>query len=104
MTGEALTGLIMLVVMIGVIFIGFPISFTLLFLALTFGYFSFGHTVFDLAYFQTIGMMKEELLAAVPLFVLMGAAIGKSLDSLSRLTRDQVKQERRQKFLAMGGL
>jgi len=62
----------MLAVMIGVIFIGFPISFTLLFLALTFGYFSFGHTVFDLAYFQTIGMMKEELLAAVPLFVLMG--------------------------------
>jgi tripartite ATP-independent transporter DctM subunit len=72
MSGEALTGLIMLVVMIGVIFIGFPISFTLLFLALTFGYFSFGETVFNLAYFQTIGMMKEELLAAVPLFVLMG--------------------------------
>ncbi|MEO8717717.1 MAG: TRAP transporter large permease subunit, partial [Burkholderiales bacterium] len=72
MSGEALTGLIMLIVMIGVIFIGFPISFTLLFLALTFGYFTFGHTVFDLAYFQTIGMMKEELLAAVPLFVLMG--------------------------------
>ncbi|MDH5210822.1 MAG: TRAP transporter large permease subunit [Betaproteobacteria bacterium] len=72
MTGEALTGLIMLAVMIGVIFIGFPISFTLLFLALTFGYFSFGDTVFNLAYFQTIGMMKEELLAAVPLFVLMG--------------------------------
>jgi tripartite ATP-independent transporter DctM subunit len=72
MSGEALVGLIMLIVMIGVIFIGFPISFTLLFLALAFGYFSFGHTVFDLAYFQTIGMMKEELLAAVPLFVLMG--------------------------------
>ena len=72
MTGEALTGMIMLFVMIGVIFIGFPISFTLLFLALTFGYFSFGDTVFNLAYFQTIGMMKEELLAAVPLFVLMG--------------------------------
>jgi tripartite ATP-independent transporter DctM subunit len=31
-----------------------------------------GHTVFDLAYFQTIGMMKEELLAAVPLFIFMG--------------------------------
>ena len=28
--------------------------------------------VFDLAYFQTIGMMKEELLAAVPLFIFMG--------------------------------
>ncbi len=72
MTGEALIGLIMLSVLIGAIFIGVPISFTLLFLALTFGYFGMGHTVFDLAYFQTIGMMKEELLAAVPLFVLMG--------------------------------
>lgn len=72
MTGEALTGLIMLCVLIGAIFIGVPISFTLLFLALTFGYFGIGHTVYDLAYLQTIGMMKEELLAAVPLFVLMG--------------------------------
>jgi len=73
MTGLALLGLIMLVVMIGAIFIGFPISFTLLFLAFTFGYFGLGEaTVFSLAYFQTIGMMKEELLAAVPLFIFMG--------------------------------
>ncbi|MBM3385132.1 MAG: TRAP transporter large permease subunit, partial [Betaproteobacteria bacterium] len=62
----------MLVVMIGAIFIGFPISFTLLFLALTFGYFGLGEVVFSLAYFQTIGMMKESLLAAVPLFIFMG--------------------------------
>jgi tripartite ATP-independent transporter DctM subunit len=72
MTGLALLGLIMLLVMIGSIFIGFPISFTLLFLALTFGYFGLGEVVFSLAYFQTIGMMKEELLAAVPLFIFMG--------------------------------
>jgi tripartite ATP-independent transporter DctM subunit len=72
MSGLALLGLVMLVVMIGVIFVGFPISFTLLFLALTFGYFGLGEMVFSLAYFQTIGMMKEELLAAVPLFILMG--------------------------------
>ncbi|HVL35589.1 MAG TPA: TRAP transporter large permease subunit [Burkholderiales bacterium] len=72
MTGLALLGLVMLVVMIGAIFIGFPISFTLLFLALTFGYFGLGQVVFSLAYFQTIGMMKEELLAAVPLFIFMG--------------------------------
>jgi tripartite ATP-independent transporter DctM subunit len=72
MSGEAFLGLIMLLVLIGVIFIGFPISFTMLFLALAFGYFGVGKTVFDLAYFQTIGLMKEELLAAVPLFVLMG--------------------------------
>jgi hypothetical protein len=47
---------------LGAIFIGVPISFTLLFLALRFGYIGMGATVFDLAYFQTIGMMKEELL------------------------------------------
>src|SRR3990167_4693318 len=62
----------MLVVMLFAIFFGFPISFTLLFLALTFGYFGLGEMVFSLAYFQTIGMMKEELLAAVPLFIFMG--------------------------------
>ena len=72
MTGLAFLGLVMLLVMLGAIFIGVPISFTLLFLALTFGYFGLGHVVFDLAYFQTIGMMKEELLAAVPLFIFMG--------------------------------
>jgi tripartite ATP-independent transporter DctM subunit len=72
MTEQALVGLIMLLVLLGAIFIGVPISFTLLFLALTFGYFGMGGTVFDLAYFQIIGLMKEELLAAVPLFVFMG--------------------------------
>ena len=72
MSGLAFLGLVMLLVMLGAIFIGFPISFTLLFLALTFGYFGLGDIVFSLAYFQTIGMMKEELLAAVPLFIFMG--------------------------------
>ena len=72
MTGLAFLGLVMLIVMVGAIFIGFPISFTLLFLALAFGYFGLGATVFDLAYFQVVGMMKEELLAAVPLFIFMG--------------------------------
>jgi len=62
----------MLIVMIFAIFIGFPISFTLLFLALAFGYLGLGQMVFSLAYFQTIGLMKEELLAAVPLFIFMG--------------------------------
>jgi tripartite ATP-independent transporter DctM subunit len=72
MSGLELLGLIMLVVMIAAIFIGVPISFTLLFLALAFGYAGLGSPVFDLAYFQTLGMMKEELLAAVPLFIFMG--------------------------------
>lgn len=65
-------GLVMLFLMIPVICIGFPISFTLLFLALVFGYIGMGTTVFDLLFFQTIGLMKEETLAAVPLFIFMG--------------------------------
>lgn len=72
MSGLEGLGLIMLIVMIGVIFIGFPISFTLLILALVFGYAGLGQMVFDLAYLQTIGLMKMEELAAVPLFILMG--------------------------------
>jgi tripartite ATP-independent transporter DctM subunit len=72
MTVEAFIGLIMLLVLLGAIFIGVPISFTLLFLALAFGYLGMGGTVFDLAYFQMIGLMKEEVLAAVPLFIFMG--------------------------------
>ena len=72
MSPDALLGLVMLVVMIFAIFIGFPISFTLLFLALAFGHFGLGQMVYSLAYFQTIGLMKEELLAAVPLFIFMG--------------------------------
>ena len=72
MTAEAAIGLVMLVVLLGAIFIGVPISFTLLFLALAFGYSGLGGIVFDLAYFQIMGLMKEELLAAVPLFIFMG--------------------------------
>jgi tripartite ATP-independent transporter DctM subunit len=72
MTYETAIGLTMLGVMIGAIFLGFPISFTLLFLAFAFGWWGLGDIVFNLAYFQTIGLMKESLLAAVPLFIFMG--------------------------------
>ncbi len=90
MSGEAMLGLVMLFMLMGVIFIGFPISFTMLFLALAFGYLGIGKTVFDLAYFQTIGMMKEELLAAVPLFVFMGFVTEQAglMERLFRAFRD----------------
>jgi tripartite ATP-independent transporter DctM subunit len=90
MSGQAMLGLVMLFMLIGVIFVGFPISFTMLFLALAFGYFGIGATVFDLAYFQTIGLMKEELLAAVPLFVFMGFVTEQAglMERLFRAFRD----------------
>jgi TRAP-type mannitol/chloroaromatic compound transport system permease large subunit len=69
---EAL-GLIMLVGMVAVIFIGFPISFTLLFLALIFGGLGLGwEQTFNLAYLQIWGLMKDEIFPAVPLFIFMG--------------------------------
>ena len=75
MTGNELLGMAMLALMVLVIFIGFPISFTLLFLALVCGWMGLGTVVFDLAFFQTIGMMKEQTLAAVPLFIFMGYVV-----------------------------
>ena len=59
MSANQILGLVMLFMMVPTIFIGFPISFTLLFLALVFGYIGMGPTVFDLMFFQTIGMMDE---------------------------------------------
>jgi tripartite ATP-independent transporter DctM subunit len=72
MTGLELLGMVMLLVMLGAIFIGLPISFTLLFLALIFGFLGLGARVFDLAYLQTLGLMKQDEFVAVPMFILMG--------------------------------
>lgn len=71
MSGDLL-GIIMLIVLLGVIFIGFPISFTLIIVSLIFGYAVFGNMVFHLMVSQTFGFMQEEILAAVPLFIFMG--------------------------------
>jgi tripartite ATP-independent transporter DctM subunit len=65
-------GLVLLGALLTGIFVGFPIAFTLIILSIVFGYIGFGDTVFYLMVFQTIGLMKEETLAAVPLFIFMG--------------------------------
>jgi tripartite ATP-independent transporter DctM subunit len=65
-------GLVMVGVLIFTIFIGYPIAFTLIFLAVIFGYLGFGATVFPLVVFQTMGVVTTEVLAAVPLFIFMG--------------------------------
>ena len=71
MTSEFL-GLIQLGTLLVAIFLGFPIAFTLIILAIVFGYIGFGGLVFDLLVIQTFGFMQEEVLAAVPLFLFMG--------------------------------
>ena len=71
-------GLVLLGALLAGIFAGFPIAFTLIILSVVFGYIGFGDTVFYLMVFQTIGLMKEETLAAVPLFIFMGHVLEQS--------------------------
>ena len=73
MSGQEILGILMLVAMISIIFVGFPIAFTLLFIALTFGSVGLGAEItFNLAYLQIWGTMKDDILPAVPLFIFMG--------------------------------
>ena len=65
-------GVLMIAAMLAFIFIGFPISFTLIFLGIVFGYWGFGKLVFYLMTLQFNATMMEQTLAAVPLFVFMG--------------------------------
>jgi tripartite ATP-independent transporter DctM subunit len=67
-----LIGIIMLITLLGVIFLGFPISFMLIIVTIVFGYIGLGGMVFNLMVSQTFGLMQEETLAAVPLFIFMG--------------------------------
>ena len=62
----------MLVTMIAGIFIGIPVSFTLIFLALGFGYIGMGDGVFNLAYYNLIGGLTNEVFMAIPMFIFMG--------------------------------
>jgi tripartite ATP-independent transporter DctM subunit len=54
------------------IFIGYPISFLLIFLGIAFGYWGFGELVFYQMTLQFYSTMMEQTLTAVPLFVFMG--------------------------------
>ncbi len=58
----------MFVVILG----GFPISFTLIFLGVVFGYIGLGERVFHLMTYQVFGTMVDTVLAAVAMFTFMG--------------------------------
>ena len=65
-------GAIMIGCMLFAIFVGFPISFTLIFLGIAFGYWGFGKLVSYLMTLQFNMIMTESTLVAVPLFIFMG--------------------------------
>ncbi len=72
----------MLGIFILVIFLGFPIAFTLMAMAVGFGYYAyfdparmrslFDNRIFDLFVNQTYSVMSNDVLTAVPLFLFMG--------------------------------
>lgn len=65
-------GVVMLAIFIVVILLGFPIAFTLMALALGFGYFAIGDIIFSLLVQRTYGVMSNDVLIAIPLFLFMG--------------------------------
>jgi tripartite ATP-independent transporter DctM subunit len=71
-------GALMLLALIAAICIGFPMAFTLLAVVVLFGSWGLGTRVFDLMVFQTVTLLKEEVLAAVPLFIFMGYVVEQS--------------------------
>jgi tripartite ATP-independent transporter DctM subunit len=69
---DEILGLVLLGLLFVVILGGFPISFTLIFLAMVFGYIGLGDRVFHLMTYQVFGTMMDTVLAAVAMFTFMG--------------------------------
>jgi tripartite ATP-independent transporter DctM subunit len=64
--------MLMLSLFIFAIMLGFPIAFTLVALAVFFGYYAMGAHIFDLLVQNTYDIMANDVLIAVPLFLFMG--------------------------------
>ena len=71
-------GLLSLAVLFGAIFIGFPIAFTLIAVALVFGWIGLGKMVLYLMTLQVFSVMKDTTLASVPFFLFMGYLLEQS--------------------------
>ena len=71
-------GLVALGCLFGIIFVGFPIAFTLGAVALATGFYALGPVVFDLAVLQTFSVMKDTVLASIPFFLFMGFLLEQS--------------------------
>jgi tripartite ATP-independent transporter DctM subunit len=77
MSNEIL-GLVALGFLFFIIFLGFPIAFTLGAVAIGTGFYALGPVVFDLAVLQTFSVMKDTVLASIPFFLFMGFLLEQS--------------------------
>jgi tripartite ATP-independent transporter DctM subunit len=71
-------GLVLLAVLFGAIFIGFPIAFTLIAVALIGGYVALGPLALHLMTLQVFSVMRDPTLASVPFFLFMGYLLEQS--------------------------
>ena len=71
-------GIAALGVLFAIIFVGFPIAFTLAAVSLFTGFIALGPVVFDLAVLQTLSVMKDTVLASIPFFLFMGFLLEQS--------------------------
>src|SRR5690554_4101047 len=70
--GDLETGCQMLGMLVILIMLGFPIAFTLIAMGIGFGYFAIGDIIFPLLVQRAYGVMSNDVLIAVPLFLFMG--------------------------------
>src|SRR6186997_330762 len=75
---EEWLGIVSLAILFSAIFIGFPIAFTLVGIALGVGYFALGPIALHLMTIQFFAVMKETSLASVPFFLFMGYLLEQS--------------------------
>ena len=75
---EEWLGIVSLVILFTAIFIGFPIAFTLIAIALGVGYAALGPIALHLMTIQFFSVMKETSLASVPFFLFMGYLLEQS--------------------------
>ena len=71
-------GLVLLCMLFGAIFIGFPIAFTLIAIGLIGGYIALGPLVLYLMTLQFFSVMRDPTLASVPFFLFMGYLLEQS--------------------------
>lgn len=90
MTPEV-AALLMIIALLVMVMNGVHLCFSLIFLAMSFGLYFRGFTVFSLFMHKVFGVMQTEVLVAVPLFIFMGCMLSESgsteklFDSMYRL-------------------
>ncbi len=83
MTGNEIMVAVMVVGVCGTLMLGFPVAFTLAGASMVFGLIGYAFDIFSLSYFGVLpnrifGIMTNEVLIAVPLFVFMGVMLERS--------------------------